>query len=98
MTPRLLILLLTACLLSGLVLAADKPVSDDVLVDQVRLRLASDAVVKGGGLGVDAKAGVVTLSGVLATQKQKDKAGKVAGKVKGVKQVVNNITVSALGK
>ena len=90
---------MTVCLLAGLVLAADKPVSDDVIVDQVKLKLTTDAIVKGGGLGVDAKAGVVTLTGTVSTAKEKARAGKLAGKVKGVKQVVNSILVStALGK
>ena len=95
---KLLALLMTVCLLAGLVLAADKPASDDVIVDQVKVKLAADAIVKGGGLGVDAKAGVVTLTGVVATEKQKERAAKVAGKVKGVKQVVNNITIAPSGK
>ena len=95
---KLLAFLLMTCLLAGLVLAADKPASDDVIVDQVRVKLAADAVVKGGGLGVDCKAGVVTLTGVVANPKQKDRAAKVAGKVKGVKQVVNNITIAPVGK
>ena len=92
---KLLAYALLVCLLAGLVLAAAKPASDDVIVDQVKLRLSTDPIVKGGGLGVDAKAGVVTLTGVVATAKQKDRAGKVAGKVKGVKRVDNNITVSS---
>ena len=95
---KLFAVLITACLLAGLVLAADKPASDDVIADQVKVKLAADAIVKGGGLGVDTKAGVVTLTGVVATGKQKDRAAKVAGKVKGVKQVVNNITVAPSGK
>jgi len=96
---KLLASFVTVCLVAGLVLAADKPVSDDVIVDQVRVKLSADAIVKGGGLGVDSKAGVVTLTGTVATEKQKDRAGKVAGKVKGVKQVVNSIIVSkSLGK
>jgi osmotically-inducible protein OsmY len=96
---KLLASLLTVCLLAGLVLAADKPVSDDVIVDQVKLKLTTDDIVKGGGLGVDSKAGVVTLTGPVATRKEKDRAAKLAGKVKGVKQVVNNIVVSSsLGK
>ncbi len=95
---KLLAFLVTACLLAGLALAADKPVSDDMIVDQVRIKLASDAIVKGGGLGVDCKTGVVTITGVVATPKQKDRAAKVAGKVKGVKQVVNNITIAPMGK
>ena len=95
---KLLAFLVTACLLAGLVLAADKPVSDDMIVDQVRIKLAGDAIVKGGGLAVDCKAGVVTLTGAVATSKQKDRAAKVAAKVKGVKQVVNNLTVAPSGK
>jgi len=95
---KLLACLFAVCLLAALVLAADKPVSDDVIVDQVRLKLASDAIVKGGGLAVDSKGGVVTLTGAVATPRQKDRAAKVASKVKGVKQVVNNITVTPVGK
>jgi len=87
------------CLLAGLVLAADKPVSDDVIVDRVKLRLTTDSIVKGGGLGVDSKDGVVTLTGTVTTAREKSRAGKLAGKVKGVKQVVNSILVStAVGK
>lgn len=95
---KFLVVFVTACLLAGLVLAADKPVSDDAISDQVKVKLAADAIVKGGGLGVDTKAGVVTLTGVVATEKQKDRAAKVAGKVKGVKQVVNSITIAPSGK
>lgn len=95
---KFLALLMMVCLLAGLVLAANKPVTDDMIVDQVRVKLAADAIVKGGGLGVDSKAGVVTLTGVVATSKQKDRAAKVASKVKGVKQVVNNITIAPGGK
>lgn len=96
---KLLTSLVMVCLLAGLVLAADKPVSDDVIVDQVKLKLTTDPIVKGGGLGVDSKDGVVTLTGTVATSKEKTRAGKLAGKVKGVKRVDNNILVSAsLGK
>jgi hyperosmotically inducible periplasmic protein len=95
---KLIAIMMTVCLLAGLVLAADKPVSDDVISDQVKMKLDADPVVKGGALGVDAKGGVVTLTGVVATEKQKDRAAKIAGKVKGVKQVVNNLTVAPAGK
>ena len=42
---------------------------------------------------MDVKQGVVTLGGTVETQRQKDKATKLAKKVKGVKQVVNNIVL-----
>ena len=80
-------------LLAGACLAADKPVSDDSIYDKVRISLASDIDVKGGGLKVDVKQGVVTLSGGVENEMQKDKAARIAKKVKGVKKVDNNIEV-----
>jgi hyperosmotically inducible protein len=97
MISKLFALLMAAVLLASFCLAADKPVSDDQLYDTVRLRLADDPDVKGGALKVDVKLGVVTLSGTLDTEKQKDKAGKIAKKVKGVSQVVNNISLKEHG-
>ncbi|MFN0166345.1 MAG: BON domain-containing protein [Bryobacteraceae bacterium] len=67
--------------------------SDDALYDLVRRKLASDPQVKGGQIQVDVKQGVVTLRGPIATGKQKERAEKVARKVKGVKQVVNELRV-----
>ncbi len=89
--------LLVFFLLAGLCLAADKPVSDDAIYDNVRIKLASDVDVKGGALKVDVKEGVVTLGGVVETQMQKDKATKIAKRVKGVKSVVNQIEIKKRG-
>ena len=89
--------LLVFFLLAGLCLAADKPVSDDAIYDNVRIKLASDIDVKGGALKVDVKQGVVTLGGVVESQMQKDKATRIAKKVKGVKQVVNQIEIKKRG-
>jgi osmotically-inducible protein OsmY len=80
-------------LLAGLCLAADKTVSDDAIYDKVRIALASDIDVKGGALKVDVQQGVVTLSGGVENEMQKDKAARIAKKVKGVKKVNNNIEV-----
>lgn len=78
-------------LLAGVCLAAEKPITDDAVYNQVRIKLADDPVVKGGGLQVDVKQGVVTLSGTVELEVQKEKAAKVAKKVKGVKEVINHI-------
>ena len=83
-------------LLPVVVSAANKPVSDDLIYDLVRQKLAGDQVVKGGALTVDVKNGVVTLSGNVQLGKQKDKAERLAHKVKGVKSVVNQIKVVKL--
>jgi osmotically-inducible protein OsmY len=73
---------------------ADKNVSDDALHDMVMRKLADDADVKGGGLNIDVKDGVVTLRGKLETEKQIQKAEKLAKKVNGVKKVVNEISLA----
>ncbi len=81
-------------LLATVCLAADnKKLSDDAITDYVRLKLAGDPDVKGGALMVDVKQGIVTITGTVESQHQKDKATRLAKKVKGVKQVVNNIAL-----
>jgi osmotically-inducible protein OsmY len=81
---------MAAILFAGLCLAADKP-NDDLIRDRVMLKVGSDPDAKVGDLNVEMKDGVATLTGIVETQSQKDKASKLAKKVKGVKQVVNNI-------
>jgi hyperosmotically inducible protein len=71
----------------------NQPVNDDIITDDVRLKLGGDPDVKGGAIQVDTKQGVVTLSGLVETANQKAKAGRVTKKVKGVKKVVNNLMV-----
>jgi len=68
-------------------------VSDDRISDQVRMRLATDADVKGGADDVTVKDGVVTIKGRVETEKGKAKATKLAKKVKGVKDVDNQLVV-----
>jgi osmotically-inducible protein OsmY len=70
---------------------------DDEIYDKVRLRLAGDPEVKGGGLEVEVKDGVVTIRGIVRTDKAKAKADKLALKVKGVSRVVNELRVSPTG-
>ena len=67
--------------------------TDDRIYDQVRMKLASDAVVKGGALEVQAKQGVVTLRGKVKLERQKKKAEQLTRKVKGVTKVVNDLVV-----
>ena len=89
---KLFAFLLTVLLFAGVCLAKDA-VSDDMIYNNVRIKLAGDQVVKGGALVVDVKEGVVTLSGSVEQTKQKDRAAKLAKGIKGVKQVINNITL-----
>ncbi len=70
---------------------------DDDIYDKVRLRLAGDPEVKGGALEVIVKDGIVTIRGIVRTDKAKSKADRVAGKVKGVTKVINELKVSPTG-
>lgn len=72
---------------------AQKRSADDEVYDRVRERLAADREVKGGGIEVEVKDGVVTLRGKVREAKQKTKAEHIARKTKGVKNVVNELTV-----
>jgi osmotically-inducible protein OsmY len=81
---------------TGLALPAAKvkePITDDSISDQVRVRLAADAVVKGGNIDVDVKDGVVTLKGAVPSDEARHRAEKLAKHVKGVKSVVNQLTI-----
>jgi len=94
---KLFAISMTVILLAAACLAASKPASDDLIVDQVNIKLTGDPVAKGGSIKVDCKQGVVTLSGVAESEQQKDRAGKLTKKVNGVKQVINNITIAKGG-
>jgi osmotically-inducible protein OsmY len=75
---------------------ADKK-KDDAIYDAVKRKLAGDPEVKGGGLDVIVLDGVVTIKGIVRTDRAKTKADKVAGHVKGVSKVVNELKVSPTG-
>src|SRR5450631_1589788 len=69
------------------------PMTDDTISDAVRVRLAGDQLVGVLNLQVTVKQGVVTLGGAVDQKSLKSRAEKVSKKVKGVKQVVNNIEI-----
>lgn len=85
---------LLAFLLSVAPLCAQKGAKGDGEIhDQVLIRLAGDQDVKGTGISVEVKEGVVTLTGRVESDKVRSKAEKLAKKVKGVKAVENQLTV-----
>jgi len=88
-----LLRILAAVLTLALAAMAQNATSDDALYDLVRIRLAQDVDVNGGAIDVSVKAAVVTLKGKIRSEKARVKAAKIAGKVKGVKDVVNQLTV-----
>jgi hyperosmotically inducible protein len=72
---------------------AAQTANDDKIHDQVMMKLAGDPDVKGNNFDVDVKDGVVTLKGTVSREKFKEKADKLTKKIKGVKSVVNDLTV-----
>jgi osmotically-inducible protein OsmY len=90
---RVLSLILAAVVLSAAPMLAQKQITDDQIHDRVMERLAADRDVKGGGIDVEVANGVVTLRGKVREEKQKIKAERDTKKVKGVKQVVNDLTL-----
>jgi osmotically-inducible protein OsmY len=74
-------------------LVAAGKVSDDKIFDEVRIKLAEDPQVRGGGFKVEVGDGVVTLAGKVKTVRQKDRAERLTKKVKGVTKVVNKLIV-----
>jgi len=94
MKRALALLVLLASCLAPCVLAQNKPSSnDDRIYDQVRMKLANDADVKGGDLVVTVKDGAVTLTGKVDSDRGKKRAESLAKKVKGVKSVDNELVV-----
>ena len=86
------ILILCAWFMTGSVATfAENKRSDDQIYNLVRQRLANDPDIKGGALQVEVKDGVVTISGEVDKERARQKAEKVAHKVKGVKSVENKL-------
>jgi osmotically-inducible protein OsmY len=86
---------LFALVLTPLIAQKDKtPVTDDVIVDQVRVKIADDSEVGGQPIQVDAHNGVVVLTGKVTNDKLKSKVEKIAKKVKGVTGVDNKLVIS----
>jgi len=69
--------------------------TDGEIHDRVRLKLAGDRDVRGTQIQVEVEDGVVTLRGEVHNEKARKRAAKLAKKVKGVKKVINELTVRA---
>jgi osmotically-inducible protein OsmY len=87
--------LLFTLLLTPLFAQKDKaPVTDDTIVDQVRVKIADDYELGGQPIQVDAHNGVVVLTGKINNDKLKSRVEKLAKKVKGVTGVDDKLVVS----
>ena len=73
--------------------AAKVMLNDAGITAKVKTQLAGDPAINALYVNVDTSKGQVTLSGKVALAEQKAEAEKVARKVDGVKDVVNQIQV-----
>jgi hyperosmotically inducible protein len=73
-------------------------IDDKVDSSRVRERLSEDTQYKYEDVKVQTFKGVVQLSGFVNSRDQKNRAGELAKKVEGVKDVENNITVKESAK
>lgn len=67
---------------------------DSAVTAKVKSKLAADSQTSAIKIGVETKAGVVTLTGTVPTDTEKSKAGMLAKNTDGVKNVQNEIVVN----
>ncbi len=84
------VLLILVLIMPTLVLAQGNP-TDDRIYDDVRRKLADDPDVRGAGLNVTVKGGKVILEGRVHEEVGRQKATRIAKRVKNVTGVENKI-------
>ena len=89
---RLSVILLTTMM--GVTVACSRGISDAQISSQIQDRLNADSGLEGKQLGVQASNGVVTLSGTVDNEVQRDAAARYASAIPGVKEVVNNLQIA----
>ena len=72
---------------------AQDPNSDGMIHDRVIRKLVNDPELKTNALDVTVSERVVTVTGVVANEKLRRRVEKVIKDVKGVKEVVNRVTI-----
>lgn len=73
--------------------AADKQVPDNLLFDRVNQRLVGDRELGVRPLSITVEDGKVTVTGYVETDKLKKRVDKVVRKVKGVREVDNQVQI-----
>jgi hypothetical protein len=93
----LIISFLFAVILGIGVGCAKKP-DDTKISSEVQNKFSQDSGLGSKQLAVKAEGGIVTLSGTVDNDAQREAAGKQATSIAGVKTVINNLEVSNIGK
>jgi hyperosmotically inducible protein len=95
---RVLLIVLGAFLALAAANCERRSVADSAITAMVKSKLAADNETSSANINVDTKGGVVTLTGVVATQANKEQAERIAGNTEGVTRVISNITVETEGE
>jgi hypothetical protein len=82
----------------GLGVGCAKKPDDAKISSEIQDKFSQDSGLGAKQLAVKADGGVVTLSGTVDNDAQRDAAGKQAASIAGVKTVINNLEVSNVGK
>jgi hypothetical protein len=87
--------LVAVLLLAGLAVGCSSSQPNDAqITSEIQSKLFADPNITGKQISVNTKDGIVTLTGSVPTEMERAAAGSDAGAVKGVKTVVNNLTVT----
>ena len=84
---------MTGCSTTNDERSAGRTIDDEQITEDVEEELQDEVVYKFDDVDVKTFNGVVQLSGFVNTEDQKRRAGELAEHVRGVAQVVNNITL-----
>ena len=92
---RFAIVVLVGTLLLGACNLINGTPDDNAIVSEVQAKLYEDPVLKARDIHVTSQKGVVVLTGSVATDLEKGAAERAANEAKGVKQLIDQLTVSA---
>jgi hypothetical protein len=92
---RLATISLVGTLLLGACNLINGTPDDNAIVSQIQAKLYEDPVLKTRDIHVTSQKGVVVLTGSVATDVEKGSAEQAANEAKGVKQLIDQLTVSA---
>src|SRR5262250_942653 len=95
---RVLLIVLGAFLALASANCERRSVADSAITAIVKSKLAADNETGSANINVDTKGGVVTLTGVVTTQANKEQAERIARNTEGVMRVINNITAETDGE
>jgi len=68
-------------------------IDDQILGNKIKARLITEPGVRSFNIDVDVYKGVVTLTGAVSSQSEKEKITGIASKTEGIRRLIDNITV-----